>query len=150
MPEQPAGDSRQSRAARTEKKFEPSVLLNARLYPDMFAFTRQVQIVTDQAKGGAARLAGVPVPKYEATETTIDELKARVQKIIDFLSSIREEQLQEAETRDITVPLREPLHMKGLPYLQSFVLPNFYFHATAAYAILRHSGVEHAHPAKSR
>lgn len=124
-----------------EKKFEPSVLLNARLYPDMFAFTRQVQIVTDQAKGGAARLAGIPVPKYEDAETTIDELKARISKTIDFLNTIRPEQMQGAEMRDITVPLRQPLHMKGLRYLQSFVLPNFYFHATAAYAILRHNGV---------
>ncbi len=124
-----------------EKKFEPSVLLNARLYPDMFALTRQIQIATDQAKGGTARLAGLPVPKYEDNETTIDELQARLRKTIEFLNTIRPEQMQAAETRDITVPLREPLHMKGLPYLQSFVLPNFFFHAAAAYAILRHNGV---------
>jgi uncharacterized protein len=124
-----------------EKKFDASVLLSARLYPDMFALTRQVQIATDQAKGAAARLAGLPVPKYEDTETSIDELKARLQKTIDFLNTVHPEQMQGAETRDITLPLREPLQMKGLPYLQSFVLPNFFFHCMAAYTILRHNGV---------
>lgn len=124
------------------KKIDPSVLLNARLYPDMFALARQIQTTTDQAKGGAARLAGLPVPKYEDTETNIDELKARVRKTIDFLKSIQPEHMQSAEHRDITVPLREPVQMKGLPYLQHFVLPNFFFHASMAYAILRHNGVE--------
>jgi hypothetical protein len=124
------------------KKIEPDVLLSARLFPDMFALARQIQITTDQAKGGAARLAGLPVPKYEDTETTIDDLKARAQKTIDFIKGIQPEQMHGAETRDITLPLREPMQMKGLPYLQYFVLPNFFFHATAAYAILRHSGVE--------
>ena len=124
-----------------EKKIDPSVLLNARLYPDMFALARQIQTTTDQAKGGAARLAGLPVPKYDDTETSIDELKARLQKTIDSLKSVSPEQMKDAEARDITVPLREPLQMKGLPYLQHFVLPNFYFHASAAYAILRHNGV---------
>ncbi len=125
-----------------DKKIDPSVLLNARLFPDMFALARQIQTATDQAKGGAARLAGWPVPKYEDTETSIDELKARVQKTIDFVQSIRPDDLQGAEARDVTVPMREPLQIKGLPYLQHFVLPNFFFHASAAYAILRHNGVE--------
>ena len=125
------------------KKIEPAVLLNDRLAPDMFALTRQVQIATDQAKGCGARLAGAEVPKYEDNEATFAELYARLDKTIDFLKSLKAEQFEGSETRDIVLPTRNgKMELKGLPYLQFFVLPNVYFHCTTAYAILRHNGVE--------
>jgi hypothetical protein len=125
------------------KKFDGRVLFDARLAPDMFPFASQVRIACDFAKGGAARLAGLEPPKHEDNESTLAELKARIAKCLDFVRSLKPEQLAGSEERDITHVLRTfTLNMKGLPYLTSFVLPNFYFHVTAAYAILRHSGVE--------
>jgi uncharacterized protein len=126
------------------KKIDPSVFLNMRLAPDMFALTRQVQVAADQAKNGSARLAGVEAPKYEDTETTIDQLKARIAKTIAYLKTLDRRQIDGSSDREITFPLgpSNKGHMKGADYLNHFVLPNFYFHLTAAYAILRHGGVE--------
>jgi hypothetical protein len=126
------------------KKIDPSVLLNTRLAPDMFPLVRQVQIATDLAKNGAARLAGVEPPRYEDKETTIDELKARLAKTIAYLKTVDPKKIDAATDREITFPLgpTNKGHMKGDDYLNHFVLPNVYFHLTTAYAILRHCGVE--------
>jgi len=125
------------------KKIEPAVLVNARLFPDMFALARQVQIATDQAKGCAARLAGVEIPKFEDTETSFEELQARIAKTIAFLDGVSVAQINGNEDRDIVLQLHETrLEFKGADYLLNWVLPNFYFHVTTAYNILRHNGVE--------
>ena len=126
------------------KKIEPSVLLTSRLAPDMFALTRQVQVATDLAKNGVARLAGVEPPRFEDNETTIDELKARLARAVAFIKSIDPKKIDAAGDREITFPLgpNNKGEMKGDDYLNHFVLPNVYFHLTAAYAILRHCGVE--------
>jgi hypothetical protein len=126
------------------KKIDGSVLLNTRLAPDMFALTRQVQVATDLAKNGAARLAGVEPPRYEDNEKTIPELKARLAKAVAFIKSLDAKQIDGAADRQITFPLgpTNKGQMKGDDYLNHFVLPNVYFHLTAAYAILRHCGVE--------
>jgi hypothetical protein len=125
------------------KKIDPAVLVGARLFPDMFALARQVQIATDQAKGCAARLAGVDVPKYEDTETTFAELQARLAKTIAFLDSLTPAQIDGSEDKDIVVQVRDlKLDFKGQDYLMQWVLPNFYFHVTTAYNILRHNGIE--------
>jgi hypothetical protein len=126
------------------KKIDPAVLLNWRIAPDMFAFVRQVQVVTDQAKNGAARLADVPPPKYEDNETTIAELKARIAKAAAFVKTLDAKAMDNAGGREISFPLG-PVnkgHMEAADYLNHFVLPNVYFHLTAAYAILRGCGVE--------
>jgi uncharacterized protein len=126
------------------KKIDPAVLLNWRLAPDMFTFTRQVQTASDQAKNGSSRLAGVEAPRYEDNETTIDQLKARLAKTLAYLKTLDPKQIDAAAEREITFPLgpTNKGHMKGSDYLNHFVLPNFYFHVTAAYAIMRHCGVD--------
>lgn len=126
------------------KKIDPSVLLNWRLAPDMFALTRQVQIATDQAKYGSARLAGVEAPRYEDDETTVEQLKARLAKTIAYIKTLDLEQIDASAEREITFPRgRNSMgHMKGADYLVYFVLPNFHFHVTTAYAILRRCGLE--------
>jgi hypothetical protein len=125
------------------KKFDGKVLVEARLAPDMLPFASQVRIACDFAKGCCARLAGIEPPKHEDNETTLAELRARIAKCLDFVRSVKPEQLTGSENRDITHALRTfTLNMKGLPYVTSFVLPNFYFHVTTAYAILRHNGVQ--------
>jgi hypothetical protein len=125
------------------KKFDGKVLVESRLFPDMFPLSRQVQIACDFAKGCSARLAGIEVPKYEDNEATLEELKARVKKTLDFIGTIKPQQLQGAEERTITHEMRvQTLKMPGLQYLSGFALPNFYFHATTAYALLRHNGLE--------
>jgi hypothetical protein len=125
-----------------ERKIDPAVLLDYRLAPDMFALTRQVQVMSDTAKGAAARLAGVEVPKYEDTEKTFAELKARIDKTVAFMQGLKPQAFDGADTRDVTVPIGgKPTVFKGLDYLNGSVFPNFYFHATTAYAILRHCGV---------
>jgi hypothetical protein len=125
------------------KKFEPNVLLNSRLAPDMFALTRQIQVACDQAKNGSARLAGVEPPKFEDNETTVAQLKERIAKTLAFLKTLDAKAIDASADRTITFPLGPKKgEMKGDDYLTHFVLPNFYFHATAAYAILRHCGVE--------
>jgi hypothetical protein len=125
------------------KKFDPTVLANSRLAPDMFPLSRQVQIACDMVKNGVARLAGIDAPKHEDNEQTMDELKARVAKALDFVKSVPANAFEGSEDRDIKIPLRDrTLEFKGLQYLRAFVLPNFYFHITMTYAILRHNGVE--------
>jgi hypothetical protein len=126
------------------KKIDSSVLLNSRLSPDMFALARQVQIAADQAKNGSARLAGVEAPRYEDNETTIDQLKARLAKTVAYLKTLDPKQIDASADREITFPLgpTNKGHMKGDDYLNHFMLPNFYFHITVAYAILRHCGVD--------
>ncbi len=125
------------------RKVDPSVLLNYRLAPDMFALARQIQVATDQAKGMAARLSGTEVPSYPDTESTIEELKARIAKTIEFVQSIAPERFEGCEDREVTLKLRGGERtFNGRDYTFGFVLPNFYFHATTAYDILRHAGVE--------
>ena len=125
------------------KKVDPDALLKARLYPDMYTFTRQVQLATDFAKGAGARLAGVPVPSYPDEEKTFEELHARIRKVTDCLRTLRKEQFADAADRTVTLKVggRE-MSFKGSDYLNQFVLPNFYFHLTTAYDLLRHNGVE--------
>ena len=125
------------------RKIDPEVLLNYRLAPDMFPFIRQIQIAADLAKGAAARLAGVEVPKHDDTEKTFADLKARIANTVAFVESIQPSDIDGSEGRDITLTLGEhTMSFKGQPYLVHFVLPNFYFHCTTAYDILRHCGVE--------
>jgi hypothetical protein len=125
------------------KKFDPSVLVASRLYPDMLPLNRQVQIASDAAKGAAARLAGVDPPKFEDTETTIAELIARVDKTIDYLQSFKPEQLEGTEDRTITINTpRQTFSFPGLIFLRHWAMPNFFFHVTTTYNILRHNGVE--------
>ena len=128
----------------TAKKIEPSVVLGWRLAPDMFALGRQVQVACDQAKNGGARLASAEPPKFEDNETTIDQLKARLAKTVALLKTLDAKAIDGAEAREITFPLGtvNKGHMNGADYLNHFVLPNLYFHTTAAYAILRGCGVE--------
>ena len=129
------------------KKIDQAVYVGARLYPDMFPFSRQIGVATDFAKGASARLAGVEVPKFEDTEVTLADLKGRLQKTLDFIATLKPEQFEGAETRDITIQLRAgPTVFKGQPYLLHYALPNFYFHTTTAYAILRHNGIEIGKP----
>jgi hypothetical protein len=129
------------------KKIDPAVYAGARLFPDMFPFARQITVATDFAKGASARLAGIEVPKFEDTEVTLADLKARLQKTIDFIAGLKPEQFDGAETRDITIQLRAgPTVFKGQPYLLHYAMPNFYFHTTTAYAILRHNGIEIGKP----
>jgi len=125
------------------KKIEPEVFINARLAPDMFALARQVQIATDGVKGCAARLAGVEIPSFPDTEKTFPELQARIAKTIDFLKTFNAGKIDGTEERKVTLKLRgQETSFLGQPYLLNFVLPNFYFHISMAYAILRHNGVE--------
>jgi uncharacterized protein len=125
------------------KKFDPVVLAQARLFPDMYPLARQVQIACDTAKGAAARLAGIEVPKHEDTETTLAELKARIAKTVDFLKSVTAAQLKDAESRAIEIKFPNgSWKFTGIGYLNDFVLPNFYFHVSMAYALLRKNGVD--------
>lgn len=125
------------------KNIDPGVLLQYRLYPDMFPLVRQVQIASDIAKAGGARLAGQDPPRFEDSETTIPELVARLQKTQAFLSDLTPELFDEAETRMISWPVRgTTMNLQGQMYLLHYVLPNLFFHVTTAYAILRHCGVE--------
>lgn len=125
------------------KSIDPSVLINARLAPDMFALARQVQIASDSAKGCGARLAGVEVPSFPDDETTFEQLQARIAKTIEFLKGLKEEQFAGAENRTIELKLRNrEVSFKGSDFLLGFANPNFYFHITTAYDILRHNGVE--------
>lgn len=125
------------------RRVEPAVLLNTRLFPDMFSFARQVQSACDQAKNGGARLAGVDPPKYEDNESTFAELKARIAKTVIFLSSLDAARIDRSAEREIAFPLGPKTgHMNAADYLNHFALPNFHFHLTTAYDILRHCGIE--------
>ncbi|HUG25351.1 DUF1993 domain-containing protein [Piscinibacter sp.] len=125
------------------KKFDPSVYLPSRLAPDMLPFLRQVQIACDSAKFGVARLAGVEAPKFEDDEASFAELRERVRKTVDYVQSVPAAQIDGTEDKDVTVPRRDgSMTLKGESYLKHWVLPNFYFHLTTAYALLRHNGVD--------
>jgi len=125
------------------KKIDPAIFINARLAPDMFPLSRQVQIATDMVKGCAARLAGIDVPSYEDNETTFSELQARIAKAKAFIESVSASQIDGSEERKITLKFgSKELNFLGQAYLLDFVLPNFHFHLTTTYAILRHNGVE--------
>lgn len=123
-------------------KIDPTVLLNSRLFPDMFPLVRQVQIASDNAKGGGARLAGMTPPKYEDNEASFPELNARIEKTVAFLQTLTPAQIDGAEEKTINLTLgQKTLSFPGQAYLFGLVLPNLYFHVTTAYAILRHCGV---------
>ena len=126
------------------QKIDPVVLLQARLFPDMFPFAKQIQIAADFAKGAPARLAGIEVPSYEDNEQTFADLRARIAKTLAFIDTIRPEQIDGSEGREIVVFPGTPREMKfpGQAYLLHFALPNFYFHVTTAYALLRHNGMD--------
>src|SRR3954465_2714360 len=125
------------------KKVDAAAITAFRLYPDMFPFTRQVQIACDTAKGAVARLAGVDIPKHEDTEQTFAELKARIAKTIDFVESISAAKIEGSDDKEIVLQMRSgERRFKGMQYLLGHAYPNFYFHVTSAYNILRHNGVE--------
>ncbi len=125
------------------KKIEPDVFINARLAPDMYPLSRQIQIASDGVKGCAARLAGVEVPSYPDTEKTFAELQARIAKTIEFLKTFSAKQIDGTEERKVILKLRDrEITFLGQLYLLNFVLPNLFFHITIAYAILRHNGVD--------
>ena len=126
------------------RKIDPAAITAFRLYPDMFPFTRQVQIACDAAKLCVARLSGVEAPKFEDTESTFQELKERIARTIAWLESVPAARLDGTEDQEITFPVgRDRTRtMKGEAYLKLWALPNFFFHVTTAYAILRHNGVE--------
>jgi hypothetical protein len=125
------------------RSFDTSVLVSARLAPDMLPFSKQVQLTSDFAKNSMARLAGVDPPKFEDTETTMDELLARVKKTLEYIDTVPAAALEGSETRDIKIPLRDrTIEFKGLAFLQNWALPNFFFHFVTAYNLLRHNGVD--------
>ena len=124
------------------KKIDHAVILNARLYPDMFGLTRQVQMASDYAKNASARLAGIDLPKVKDDESNFAQLQARISKTISFLDSIMPSQLEGSESRDIVLFIHEKMqHMNGMQYVQYVVQPNFYFHITTAYNIMYHNGL---------
>jgi hypothetical protein len=132
-----------ARAHAEAKGIDPQALLGARLYPDMFPLTRQVQIAADFAKGPVARLSGAEPPSWEDKETTFEELEARVERTIAFIEGVPAAAIDGSEDRDISLTRRgETTAVKGQTYLLEQALPNFWFHVTTAYAILRHNGVE--------
>ena len=126
------------------RKFDPDTLLTARLAPDMLSLAKQVQIACDTAKFGVARLAGVDAPVFEDTESTVAQLKERIAKTVAFVQGVPAAQVDGSEAKPVSVPVRgrDPLQFTGEQYLKHFALPNFFFHVTTAYALLRHNGVE--------
>jgi len=125
------------------RSFDTSVLVNSRLAPDMLPFAKQIQLTSDFAKNSMARLAGIDPPKFEDNETTMEELVARVKKTIDYIDSVAVATLEGSETRDIRIVLRDrTVEFKGLPFLQTWAIPNFFFHYVTAYNLLRHNGVD--------
>jgi hypothetical protein len=125
------------------RKIDDAAFVEARLFPDMFTFARQIRIATDMAKGAGARLAGIDIPKFEDNETTLAELKARLHKAMDFLKTLTPAQIDGAADRAISFTAGgNTMNFKGLDYLLNWVLPNFFFHVTTAYNLLRHGGVE--------
>ena len=125
------------------RKFDPGNYLGLRLAPDMLPLSRQIQIASDAAKTCMSRLAGTEIPKWEDNEASLDELRARIRKTVDHVQSFAVEQIDGSDERAISIPMRggEPLQFNGETYLKHFALPNFFFHATTAYALLRHAGV---------
>ena len=138
-----AGCMKKAQALYAEKKYDEASLLNYRFYPDMFSFARQVQAATDHARNCTALLAGVEAPKFEDSEKSLADLIARVEKTVAWLNSVKAEQLDGSEAKPVTVKMRDrELNFKGLELLLNRSMPNFYFHATTAYDIIRHNGVE--------
>lgn len=137
-----SGLLQKAEAHAADNSMDVNELLEARLAPDMFTFTRQVQIACDHAKGGVARLAGVELPKFEDTEKTVAELQERIRKTLDFVNSVLPEKFEGAEDRDIKLVFPWATYdFKGGRYLTYWALPNFFFHVTTAYDLLRHKGV---------
>lgn len=127
----------------TARNIDQTVLVNARLAPDMLPLSRQIQIASDIVKGGAARLAGTEPPTYEDKEASFDELKARIAKTVAFLQTFTPAQIDGSEAKEIVLKMRSgEMKFNGQDYLTGFVLPNLFFHVTTAYAILRHNGIE--------
>ncbi len=126
------------------RKFDPTVYLTLRLYPDMLPLAAQIRIAGDTAKGCAARLAGKDAPVFEDNETTLDQLRERISKTLAYLETVNAKDIDGSEEREIVIPRgnREPRRFKGEFYLKHFAMPNFFFHATTLYALLRHNGVE--------
>ena len=125
------------------RKIDDAAFVESRLFPDMFTLARQVRVATDMSKGAGARLAGIEIPKFEDNEKTLAELKARLRKAIDFLKTLTAAQIDGTEDKVITLTVGgNSMTFKGLDYLLYWVLPNFYFHATTTYNLLRHGGVE--------
>jgi hypothetical protein len=125
------------------RKFEPAVYLAARLAPDMLPFTSQVQIACDTVKFGVARIAGVDAPKFADEEKSLPELRERIRKTLDFIQSVPAQKVDGTEDKDVVIPRRDgTMTLKAEFYLKHFVLPNFFFHVTTTYALLRHWGVE--------
>lgn len=126
------------------RKFDTAVYLGLRLAPDMLPFVSQIRIASDAAKSCMARLSGVEPPKFEDNEATLDELRQRIRKTVDYVKSVPADAIDGSEERDITIPMRtrDPLHFKGEFYLKHWALPNFFFHCSMTYALLRHAGVE--------
>ncbi|MBU0859557.1 MAG: DUF1993 domain-containing protein [Alphaproteobacteria bacterium] len=125
------------------RKIDPAVFINARLAPDMYPLARQIQLVSDSAKGCGARLGGLDVPSFADTETTFAELQERIAKTAAFLKTVSEDVVNQSAARTVTIKLpNREINLIGMDYLLDFVLPNFFFHITTAYAILRHNGVE--------
>lgn len=138
-----AGCLKKAQALYAEKKYDESTLLSYRFYPDMFSFARQVQVATDHAKNCAALLAGLEAPSYEDNEKSLAELIARVEKTMAYLNMIKPEQLDGSEGKTVTIKMRDrEMNFTGLDLLLNRSMPNFYFHTTTAYDIIRHNGVE--------
>lgn len=126
------------------RKFDPNNYLGLRLAPDMLPLVKQVQIASDAAKGCMARLSGQEIPKWDDTEASLDDLRARIRKTIAYVDSVPAAQVDGSEAREIVIPMRtrDPLQFQGETFLKHFALPNFFFHTTMLYALLRHAGVE--------
>jgi hypothetical protein len=134
---------RKGEAHAEARKYEPSLLLQSRLTPDMLPLTRQVQIATDMAKNGCARLAGVEPLKFEDNEASFQELHKRIERAIEYIKNFKPDQIDGSETREITLKMRTgEQHFEGQGYLLHFVIPNLFFHCTTAYAILRQAGAD--------
>lgn len=134
---------KKAQALYTEKKYDESTLLSSRLYPDMFSFSRQVQVATDHARNCIALLAGVGAPKVEMNEKSLADLAARVENTVAWLNAIKPEQIDGTEGKNVTIKMGDrEVNFTGLDLLLKRALPNFYFHATTAYDMLRHNGVE--------
>jgi hypothetical protein len=126
------------------RKFDTAVYLQSRLAPDMLPFVSQIRIASDTCKGAVARLAGTEIPKFEDNEATLDELRERIRRTLDFMAGVPADAIDGSEEREITIPRRtgDPLVFTGEFYLKHFAMPNFFFHVAMAYALLRHNGVE--------
>jgi hypothetical protein len=134
---------KKAQALYAEKKYDEATLISYRFFPDMFSFARQVQAATDHARNCTAALAGIEAPGYEMNEKSLAELVARVEKSLAFLNGVKREQIDGTEDKTVTVKVMgKDVSFKGLELLQNRSLPNFYFHCTTAYDIIRHNGIE--------